>query len=171
MFFENEQDKLQFAVYTQLTFVQANSEAVLKGFATPGAIVTLPVLLATKIGQTSRGNVDLTANLGINLSTKADTANYISGSVGIGTALTPHVALMGALITEQAIATVGDQSRAQLIRADLGVMATISRQFLVFGALGHSLVASDTQDHTYAVAGIRLLAGGPSPQVEKVALK
>jgi hypothetical protein len=173
MFFEDEESKLQLATYPQLTFVQSNSDAVQKGLASPGEIVTLPMLLATKIGQTSRGEIDLTANLGYNLSNKADTADFVSASVGVGTPILNNVAMMGALTTEQAVAAISDDARAQLVRADVGVMTTISRQFLIFGSVGRSLVASDTQDHTYALAGIRLLAGGSSSpvHVDKVASK
>lgn len=169
MFFEDDQSKLQLATYPQLTLVGADSDSVLKGLASPGTVVTLPMLLATRIGETSRGEINLTANLGYNISTKADTANFVSASVGVGAPLLNKLAVMGELTTEQAVTTVSDEVRAQLFKADLGIMTTISRQFLLFAAVGHSLYASDTQDHTYALAGFRLLTSGVSPQAEKVA--
>jgi hypothetical protein len=171
MFFEDERTEMLLAVYPQLSFVQSNSTAVIAGLANPGSIVTLPVLMAMKIGNTARGNINLTANLAYNISNKADTANFLSASVGIGTPILDNVAIMGELTTEQAVAPIFDDARAQLIRAGLGVMTTINRQFMLFGAVGHSLITSDTQDHTYALAGIRLLAGGTSSRAERVAAK
>lgn len=157
-FFGDEDSKLALAIYPQLTLVQANADAVLKGLASPGVIVTLPLLLSRKVGQTSLGEVDLTANFGYNISTKADTADFVSASAGVGTALSNRVAVMGELTTEQGVVSIENQARAQLLRADAGMMTTISRQFLLFGAVGRSLVASDEQDHTYILGGIRLIS-------------
>jgi len=169
MFFEDERSETQFAVYPQASFVQSNADVVKKGLASPGSIFTLPVLMSTRIGQTALGKVDLTANLAFNASTKSDTANYLSASVGVGTPIFNRAALMGELATEQALARVSDESRAQLLRADLGVMTPISKQFLLFGSIGHSLIHTDTLGHAYALAGFRLLTGGASPQPDRVA--
>ena len=171
MYFEDEQSKLQLATYPQLTFVSSNSDAVSKGLASPGVIVTLPLLMAMKVGKTSRGEVDLTANLGYNISTKDDTADFISASVGLGTPLSQNLSIMGELVTEQAVAVVPDEARAQVVIANVGMMGTISRQFMLFGAIGRSLYASDTQTHTYGLVGFRLLAGGPTNKIERVAAR
>lgn len=171
MFFEEEASETQLAIYPQSTFVQSNADVVTKGMASPGSIVTLPVLLSTTIGHTALGKLSLTGNLGYNLSTKADTANFLSAALGVGTPILRNVSLMGELETEQATSRIDDASRAQLLRADLGAMTTISKNFILFGAVGHSLVASDTFEHTYVLAGIQLLAGSGAAHEDRVAEK
>ena len=163
MFFEDEQTKLQFAAYPQLTFVQTSADAVKQGLATPGTIITLPVLMARKIGETTRGDVVATANLGFNISTKPDTANFLSASVGVGTPILRRVSIMGELATEQAMVMIADEARAKIVKAGVGIIGTINDQFLIFGSFGHSLSTSDSYDHTYGLVGFRLLAGGVSP--------
>ncbi|MDR3607588.1 MAG: hypothetical protein P4M08_09425 [Oligoflexia bacterium] len=169
MFFENEPSKLQLATYPQLTFVSANSDAVIKGLASPGSIVTLPMLLSRRIGATALGEINLTANVGYNISTKADTPDFISAAIGIGTPIRHNMALMGELTTEQAIAKLSDETRSQLVQADLGMMTTITQRFLLFGSVGHSVFSSDTQGHTYILAGFRVLTGGITHESETVA--
>lgn len=158
MFFEDETSKLQLAAYPQLTFVSSRADVVAKGLASPGNIFTLPVLMAFKIGQTLRGDVDLTANLGYNISTKSDVGNFISASLGVGTPIFRNVSIMGELATEQAMSAIGDEARSQVLKADIGMVGTLSRQFLLFGALGHSLSASDALEHSYGLIGFRLLS-------------
>lgn len=163
MFFEDESSKLQLAAYPQLTFVSSKADVVAKGLASPGSIVTLPLLMTIRLGQTLRGDVDLTANLGYNVSTKSDVGNFVSASVGIGTPIFRRVSIMGEFATEQAMSTIADEARSQVVKADIGMVGTLSRNFLLFGALGHSLSASDSLDHSYGLVGFRLLSGSASP--------
>ena len=160
MFFENEEAKLQFAVYPQLTFISSNAEVVKNGLASPGTITTLPLLMAVRVGQAGGGDVNLTANLGYNVSTKEDVSNFVSASVGVGSPVLRRLSVMGELTTEQAISRNSDEARQQLVKADLGVMGTISKKFLLFGSVGHSLYASDELDHTYVLGGFRVVTGG-----------
>lgn len=160
MFYENEQSKMQLAFYPQVSFVNSNSDAVNRGLVSPGKIVMLPLLMAAKVGQTTLGDVNLTANLGYNVSTKDDTANSMSAAVGVGMPLIHRLSIMGELSTEQALAKNVDNIREQQTRATLGVMGMVSKRILLFGSFGHSLQASDSVDHLYTLAGVRLLASG-----------
>ena len=169
LFLENEEADLGVATYPQITFVQTNSRAVDQGLATPGAVVTLPLLMAVRLGHTSQGDIKLTANLGMNLSTKDDVANYLSAAVGIGSGLTRNLSVMAELTTQQAFTRLGEDPREQLVKADLGMMASVSRKFLLFGAVGHSLYAADAVDHSYGLVGFRLLAGGTTESTQVAA--
>jgi hypothetical protein len=171
MFFEDEQTETQIAIYPQVSFVQANADVITQGLASPGSIVTLPILLSRPVGHTPLGPIDITADLGYNFSTKPDTADFVSASIGIGTPVLNKLVVMGELTTEQAIATISDEGRSQLVRTDLGAMTMVSKRLMLFGAVGRSWVASDSLDHTYALAGIRLLTGGSAPRVESVAAR
>lgn len=155
-FFENEGSKLELAVYPQMSFVGSSSDAVSKGLETSGTVTTLPLLMSMKLGETSLGEVDLTANAGYNLSGKVGVANYLSASAGVGTALSRRVALMAGISTEQAVSAVEDEKRKQVTRADLGVIAGLSRTFLLLGSIGHSIQASDDLSHAYGLVGVRL---------------
>lgn len=160
MFFENELSKMQLAFYPQVSFVSSSSDAVNRGLVSPGKIVTLPLLMSTKIGQTHLGDVNLTANFGYNVSTKDDTANSMSAAVGVGMPLIHRLSVMGELSTEQALARNSDNIREQETRATIGMMGMVSKRFLLFGSLGHSLQASESVDHLYTLAGFRFLASG-----------
>lgn len=160
MFYENEQSKMQLAFYPQVSFVSSNSDAVNRGLVTPGKVVTLPLLMAVKIGDTPRGDVNLTANLGYNISTKDDTANSMTAAVGVGMPLIHRLSVMGEVATEQALARNIDNIRTQDTRATIGFMGLVSKRFFLFGSLGHSLQASDSVDHMYTLAGFRVLASG-----------
>ncbi len=160
MFFEDEDLKLELAVYPQVEFFTPNSEAIDQELETPGNITTLPLLLSKKIGETSQGDVILTANLGYNISSKSDTANFVSAAVGIGLPLLKFTSIMGELSTEQAVTKNSDDLREQLVKADLGVLTSINSKFLVYGSIGQSLSSSDQQNHSYILAGIRLLTDG-----------
>lgn len=160
MFFEDEASKTQMAVYPQLTFVGDNSDVVQKGLATNGKIYTLPVLLTTKLGQTSRGDINMTANVGYNISTKFGTADYVSAAIGVGMPLMNRIGMMGELSTEQGVALNSDAIRDGILKADVGAIGTLTKQIFLFGSIGHSLVSSYTNDHTYALLGFRVLAGG-----------
>lgn len=160
MFYEIEQSKTQFAFYPQVSFVSSSADAVNRGLVSPGKIVTLPLLMAARIGQTTLGDVNLTANLGYNISTKDDIANSMSAAVGVGMPLIHRLSIMGELSTEQALTKNSDDVREQDTRATIGMMGMVSKRFLLFGSLGHSLQASGSVEHLYTLAGFRILASG-----------
>lgn len=159
-FFDDERSNTEIALYPQVSILAATSNAVDRGLVTPGTVTTIPVLYATQLGRTAGGPVNLTANLGYNFSSKADTTNFVSASVGVGAPLMRKLGVMAELATQQALTYDDTGARQQLLKADLGVMQTVNKKFLLFGAVGHSLSASDQMDHNYLVAGFQLLAGG-----------
>ena len=169
MFFEDEKDRFQVAVYPQLTFVKANSDAVEKSLATQGSILTLPLLTSFKLGETSRGEINLTGNVGYNFSTKLDQADFVSASVGIGAPLLDKLSIMSAVSTQQATKALDEDLRLQLVKGELGLVGSINRHFLLFGAFGHSIYSSDTLDHTYGLIGFRLIVNGIQTESKQVA--
>ncbi len=155
-FFGDDETKLQLAIYPQMQF-PSNAKGTANGRSTPGSITTLPLLFAKKLGRMARGDVMMSANLGYNISSKADTANFTSASVGVGAPLFMRASLMAELATEQATATIGSNPREHLTRADIGVIGPLGKYVMLFGAVGHSLAASDSLAHTYITSGVRVL--------------
>ncbi len=162
MFLEDKAAKLQLAVYPQITFVSGRSEAVQKGLASSGSITTLPILMAHKLGETSLGDINMTVNLAYNISTKADTTDFFSGAVGMGVPARHGLAVMAELALEHALSGDAEGVRSQLLKSKLGLIATLNKKFLILGSMGHSLYSSDHLDHSYVLAGIRILEGGTS---------
>ncbi len=158
MFYDNDQSKVSVAIYPQMSFA-LGSRVVQKGLTSPGSVIVLPVLLAMKIGSTPLGAINLTANLGYHLSSKADTASFISAAVGVGMPIHRRIALMGELETEQAIALDAIGVRGQILKANIGFLGAVSQTFSLFASLGHSLYSSDLMGHTYLLVGVRILAG------------
>jgi hypothetical protein len=164
MFFEDEASKLQLAVYPQMTFINADSDAIKKGIASAGTVTTLPLLLSKKIGQTSRGEVNLSANFGYNISTKEEVKDFISAAVGVGMPLFRRISVLSEISTEQALSARVEEDRDQIVKAAVGLVGPISNKFLLFGSVGRSLYSSDQLDHTFVLAGFKLLTGGIAKQ-------
>jgi hypothetical protein len=156
-FYENEETETQLGVYPQVTFITPGSEAAQKGLTQTGNIVTLPLLLATKLGETSKGSINLTANLGYNFSSKTDVTDYVSAALGIGLPVARRVAVMGEVSTEQGTRNSVDGIRNQLVKMNLGAMGIVNKQILLYSSIGQSLYSSDDQIHSYLLAGIRIL--------------
>ena len=105
--------------------------------------------------------MNLTANLGYNFSSRADITDFMSAAAGVGLPVYRSISLMGEVSTEQAFIADADNIRESLIKANLGSMATISKSIMVYGSVGQSLYASDQLNHTYILAGIKLITGDP----------
>jgi hypothetical protein len=159
-FFEDEARDLSVAIYPQVEFAIPGTAAADEA---EGSLLKFPVLMSTKVGETSKGDVMLTANLAYNMSTSSETGQYISAALGVGFPLTRNIALMVEGTTEQALARNMDGVRASMFKADLGLVGKISPHLMLFGAAGQSYTssASDDASHTCLVLGFRLLAGGP----------
>ncbi len=156
-FYGSDESKFQMAIYPQVEFSTPGKAPGSDARESHGTITTLPVLLAKRVGRISSGNVMMTANLGYNLSTKADTADFISGALGVGTPLIGKTSLLAEIATEQAIAHLADDPREQVVKINLGLMGPIGKHFALFGSLGRSLIASDERNHTYLLSGFRFL--------------
>ena len=156
MFYENEEADMQFAVYPQFSFASPDKSAVDKGISTPGKILTLPLLYTQKIGENRFGNINITANLGYNLSTKSDITNYISAAVGVAVPVHHRIALMAELSSQQGTAKLDFESRQSLVKINTGFIATVSRTVLIFASGGRSIYTSDQIPHSYVLAGLRL---------------
>lgn len=156
MFYENEEADLQLAVYPQLSFASPDQSAVGKGISTPGKILTLPLLYTQKLGENRIGNINLTANLGYNLSTKSDVTNYVSAALGIAVPVHRRIALMAEISSQQGTAKLEFESRQSLVKVNAGFIATVSRTVLIFASAGRSVYTSDETPHSYVLAGLRL---------------
>ncbi len=160
-FFNDEAREIEVAIYPQVTLVNPPADA--NGSRKMQTLTTLPLLLTKTLGKVTQGDVNLTTNFAYTLSKKPDTKDYLSVSVGIGMPITPRLSGMGEVVTDQAFASDADGRRAALVKANLGVVTTISKHFLLFGSVGHSLASADHLDHEYALIGFRVVAGGGVP--------
>jgi hypothetical protein len=159
-FFEDESREMTIAVYPQLEFGIPGTAAAADG---ESPLIKLPVLLSTRVGETRKGDVMITANLGYNRSTSPDTPDFLSAAFGIGFPLTSSIAMMVEGTTEQSLGNNMTGVRESLYKSNAGFLGKISSHLLWFGAVGESYYASDAGDttHTCLVAGFRLIAGGP----------
>jgi len=161
MFFEDEESKVQISFYPQLQFSTPAAESPEStGTASSGNITTLPLLLSKKIGENSKGDFMFTGNLAYNYSTKADTRNFAFIAAAIGVPLLKKLSMMGELSTVQALEDNSDGARAQLVKANVGLIGTLNKQLLLYGSVGESLYSSDNLNHTYVLAGVRVLTSG-----------
>jgi hypothetical protein len=160
-FYEDESRDLSIAVYPQLEFAVPGTAGA-DSEEGDGTMTKLPVLVSTRIAETGKGNVMLTANLGYNISTQAGTENYLSASLGIGFPLTSRLAMMVEGSTEQAFGKNMEGVREGYYKANLGLFGQVTPHLMVFGAVGHSFAGSDMDDtsHPFGVLGFRVLAGG-----------
>jgi len=159
-FFEDESRDLSIAVYPQVEFAMPGTAAAGED---EGTLLKFPVLMSTKVGETSKGDVMLTANFAYNVSTSSQTGQYISAALGVGFPLTRNLALMIEGTTGQALTRNMDGVRASVFKADLGLVGKLGPHLMLFGAAGQSYTSSDSDDasHTCLVLGFRLIAGGP----------
>jgi hypothetical protein len=160
MFFEDEDSKLQIAFYPQMDFVTSIASNRNKEEGFTGNVTTLPLLLSKKIGETKKGNIMLTANVGYNSSSRTDTQDSVFLSTGVGFPLLRNVSIMGEISTERALTKNADDMREELVKVNLGMLGTINKYLFLYGSFGESLVSSDHLSHTYALAGVRFLTGG-----------
>jgi hypothetical protein len=159
-FFEDESREMTVAVYPQLEFAIPGAE---KSDDYEGPIVKVPVLLSTKVGETSKGDVMITANASYNLATRSDAHDYIAAAFGIGFPLTSNIAMMVEGTTEQYLGSNMEGVRENVYKANIGLLGKVNSHLLWFSALGESYApsAADDKAHTCLVAGFRFLAGGP----------
>jgi hypothetical protein len=158
-FFEDESRDLSIAVYPQLEFAVPGTAAEYD----EGTVFKLPVLMSTRVSETSKGDIMLTANLGYNVSSNADTGHYLSGALGIGFPLSSRIAMMIEASTEQALGNNMAGVRDSVFKANAALVGRLNSHFMVFGAVGESYASAEEEDstHTCLLLGIRVLAGGP----------
>ena len=161
-FYEDNSRELSVAFYPQVEFAMPGM-AFAPGEDGDGTLTKLPVLLSTKVGETSKGDVMITANVGYNLSTQEATEHYVSAAFGVGFPLASKVAIMIEASTEQATSKNTEKVREGYVKANVGLFGPITEHLLWFAALGQSRASYDTDDanHTCVVLGVRILAGGP----------
>jgi hypothetical protein len=161
-FYDDESRVLSMAIYPQLEFAVPGTAAD-EGDEGVGTITKLPVLFSTKVGETSKGDIMITANLGYNISTVPATEDYVSASFGVGFPLTSGLALMVEASTVQALTRNMENVRESMVKANVGLFGRINEHLLLLGALGESYSSSNADDsaHTCLILGVRILAGGP----------
>jgi len=158
-FYDNESRGTSIAIYPQFEFAMPRTAAAAEG----GTMTKLPLLFSTRLGETSKGDIMITANLGYNISTEVMTEHYVSASLGVGFPIMKKVAMMVEGSTEQALSKNLDNVREHVFKANVGFIGGITDHLMWFGALGQSFASSDADDpnHTCLLFGLRVLAGGP----------
>lgn len=167
MFYNNEASELEMALYPQASIETLKDSELSSGKT--AITTTVPFLLTKTLGKNSEGDVDLTVNLSYTHSGNPDLRDSGGASAGIGVPLTQRLSIMGEITTDQAVGFDSEGVRKSLLKLDVGVVTTVSKQFLLFGAVGHSLASSDHLDHEYALVGFRVLAGTGVPNDPVVA--
>jgi hypothetical protein len=159
-FFHDESRDMNIAVYPQVEFALPGTAAADEDAAT---VFKLPFLLSTKVGETGKGDVMLTANVGYYGSGNADFGHHVAAALGIGFPLTSSTALMLEATTEQALTNDMAGVRESVFKANVGVLGKLTDHLMWFGAVGESYASSEADDaaHTCLVLGVRVLAGGP----------
>ena len=155
-FFEDEEKDAQVAVYPQYQFVTPSSQGVEKGVAQSGSIIALPILYSTRVGTNRLGEIMMTANLGYNISTKADTADFVSSAIAVGMPVHPKISIMAELAADKSFIFNRFGIRDEIYRVDVGAFSAFIKHVLLFGSVGQSLYSSDGQNHTYILAGLRI---------------
>jgi hypothetical protein len=153
MFYENEETDTEIGFYPQVEIATPQEDV-------GGNVVSLPLLLATKLGAIKTGEVMMTTNLGYNISSRADTENSVFVATGLGVPVLRNLSLMGEVSAEEALTKNTEDVREELVKVNVGMVATVSKHFFLFGSLGESIISSDHLNHTYALAGVRILTGG-----------
>jgi hypothetical protein len=160
-FYDNEASGTTVAVYPQLEFAMPGTAAAHDGDTS--LVTKLPLLVSAKLGETSKGDIMISANLGYNMTNDAMAEHYVSASVGVGLPLLSKVAVMIEGSTEQALASNMENVREHIYKANLGFIGAVSKHLLWFGSVGQSFASSDADDpnHTCLLLGLRIIAGGP----------
>lgn len=146
-FYENEKQELNIAVYPQVEWVKSKFEH--------GHILSLPILLSKKVGQTELGELVFASNLGYHSARNLDMKDMVTMAVGMGAPLTEDIGVMGEISSKQTLSRLPEEGREQIIFANLGLMGTIAPSLKLYASVGSSLVSSDDKQHVYALAGIR----------------
>lgn len=156
-FFEDEENHLEMAFYPQVEFVKSgNSDNT---SANASTTTTLPLLISKKISETPQGDIMLTTNIAYSKSSDKNIADSAFLAAGIGMPFVQKVSVMAELSTEQGLAKQED-IREDLVKANLGMMGSITKNIFLYGSVGESLHSSDHQNHTYVLTGLRFLASG-----------
>jgi len=156
-FFEDEESHLEMAFYPQVEFVKAeNSENI---SADASTTTTLPLLISKKLSETPQGDIMLTTNIAYNKSSDKNKADSAFFAAALGMPFLQKVSVMAELSTEQGLAKQ-DDIREDLVKANLGMMGSITKNIFLYGSFGESLHSSDHQNHTYVLTGLRFLSGG-----------
>lgn len=158
-FYENEASGLTVAIYPQVEFAIPGTAAADEG----GTMTKLPLLVSKKIGETSKGDIMVTGNVGYNISTHDGTENYLSAAFGIGLPLLSNVAVMAEVSTEQALGNNMANVREGYLKGNLGLLGPVNDHLLWIASVGHTFDSTMMEDpnHTCVLFGVRLLAGGP----------
>lgn len=146
-FYDNEDTGLSMAFYPHFEFRLPGSRLEEDGgVATRATAFILPLLLTREFDY-----VSLTANLGAGKSSDDSKPNYFS-SVGLGTRLSPHVAILGELAGMDL--GRGNERRVLL---NIGLRGKLSEKHALAASVGRDLIASgDGQKHFYFTLAYQL---------------
>ena len=158
-FYDSEATGLGVGIYPQVEFAIPGTAAAEEG----GTMTKIPLLVTKKIGETSKGDIMVTGNVGYNISTHAGTESYMSAALGLGLPLLKNVALLGEVSTEQAFGNNMENVREGYLKGNIGLMGPVNDHLVWVAAVGRTFDSTmmDDPNHTCVLLGVRLLAGGP----------
>ena len=137
-FYDNDETKLSYAVYPQVEFRSPGSKSEEDGgVAASGTTWILPVLFTKEFDSFA-----VTGNAGLEKSTAKSSSVF--SSVGLGTRLTPGLALLGEIVGEDL-----NHSDSRRLLLNLGLRKKLDDHQTVGVALGHDFHAGDGQKHSY----------------------
>jgi hypothetical protein len=143
----NEPHGVSLSLYPQIEFGDPGTEAEERG-----QTLILPVLVQKELKYlTAVGNAAW--NRPIHAS-----ARHVTGtlSLGVGRALTPHVAAMAEIHSTSTL----DLKRERLIRVNLGLMRRLRDDATLYGNIGHSIVSDEGPGRTYIGIGLKVTRMG-----------
>ena len=147
--FHNDENKgMYMSFYPQLEFAMPGTEAVEKGLVEPGQTLILPLLVQKEFKY-----LTAVANAAWNQPIH-DPERDVTGtlSLGVGRALTPHVAAMAEIHSTSTL----DFERERLIVVNIGLMRRLRDDATLYAKLGHSLVSDEGPAHTYVGVGVKV---------------
>ncbi|HVT40255.1 MAG TPA: hypothetical protein VHE78_14535 [Gemmatimonadaceae bacterium] len=137
-FYDNDETKLSYAVYPQVEFRSPGSKSEEDGGVTAsGTTWILPVLFTKEFDSFA-----VTGNAGLEISTGK--SGSVFSSVGLGTRLTPRLALLGEIAGQDL-----NQADSRRLLLNLGLRKKLDDYQTIGVVLGHDFHAADGQKHSY----------------------
>ena len=137
-FYDDTETNLSLAVYPQVEFRSPGSKSEEDGGVASGSTTwILPILVTKEFDRFA-----VTGNAGLEIATGNDSSVF--GGVGVGTRLSPRLALLGEIAGEDL-----NHADSRRLLLNFGVRKKLDEHQTVGAALGRDLHAGDGQKHSY----------------------
>jgi hypothetical protein len=148
-FYDNDESGLSLAVYPQVEFRTPGAKSEDDGgVASGGTTWVLPLLLTKELEHFA-----ITGNASLEKSTEEGT--IFSASGGLGTRLSPHLALLGEIGGEDL-----NHSDSRRVLLNVGLRRKIDQQQAVGASIGLDVQAGDSEKQTYVLLTYQRFFGG-----------